>query len=79
MNPTSIRGIRRQIERFHKANKPVPQWVLDSLDKAMREKPPQNWKLQTYKVLPGTTLGKASPGRQLTGPELEARKRDLTQ
>lgn len=37
MNPTSVRGIRRQIARFMERGKPVPQWVMDNLGKALRE------------------------------------------
>lgn len=75
MNPTSIRGIRRQIERFHKTGKPVPQWVRDNLEQALKEQTPKDWKLRTYKVLPGTKLGAASKGRSLTPEEIKARQR----
>jgi hypothetical protein len=34
MQPTSYRGLRKQIERYHRAKKPVPQWILDAMKEA---------------------------------------------
>lgn len=35
MQPTSVKGTRRQISRKIRAGKPIPQWMLDNLDGAL--------------------------------------------
>lgn len=85
----SVRTIRRKIKRMTDRGWKVPKKLTEELDAALKLNPEKQFKALPQKtrkwtrsyegtpLLKGTTFGKPSSVRVLTGEELEARKREL--